>query len=72
MIDPPTPLWQLTSEGGRQTECHLVSTPDGYYQLTVSYDGTVVTNETYGTSVQARTRATSLKEGLRTKGWVDT
>lgn len=69
MTVDPICLWKLVSEGGRQTECHVAATEQGDYQLTVSHDGNIVANETYGTGAQARARATHLKDALCQKGW---
>jgi hypothetical protein len=62
-------IWQLLSEGGTLTECHLDRIHGGAHQLTIFHNGSVAASETYASEVQARARAWELNRALVARGW---
>ena len=64
-------LWNLVSESGRVTECHLGVTAAGDHQLAILHDGIVAATEVYGTAALARARAWALHRALLGRGWAE-
>jgi hypothetical protein len=64
-------VWLLTSETGIPTECELLQTRDGQFQITILVKGSAATCEVYRSELQARTRASELKRALVVRGWSD-
>ena len=62
-------IWQLTSETGNCTECHLNRVRDGLLRITILHNEVVVASESYDTELLARTRAWDLNRRLLTRGW---
>ena len=69
MQSDTTRIWQLTSEAGNCTECHLNRISDGLHRITIVHNGAVAASEVYDSEVLARTRAWDLNRRLLTCGW---
>jgi hypothetical protein len=62
-------IWQLTSETGNCTECHLNRVSDGLHRITILHNGAVVASEAYDSERLARAGAWELNRRLLTRGW---
>jgi hypothetical protein len=62
-------VWQLTSETGSCTECHLNRVSDGLHRVTILHNGIVVASEIYDSELLARTGAHELNRRLLNCGW---
>ena len=64
-----TRIWQLVSEAGTPTECHLDRIDDRTHRLTIFHNGSLAGVETYDSELQARSRAWELNRALVARGW---
>jgi hypothetical protein len=62
-------IWQLLSETGTPTECHLGHIDGGAHELTIFHNASVAASETYASEAQARSRAWELNRALVERGW---
>ena len=69
MQSDTTRIWQLTSEAGNCTECHLNQISDGLHRMTIIHNGAVVASEVYDSDLLARARALELNRRLLRRGW---
>lgn len=64
-------VWELISETGTSTECHVQQCGEERHQLTITHNGSVATAEVHGSELQAHARASELKRALLVRGWSD-
>jgi PHD/YefM family antitoxin component YafN of YafNO toxin-antitoxin module len=62
-------VWELISETGTSTQCHVQRCGEERHEVTITHNGSLAAVEVHASEFQAHARARELNRALLARGW---